>query len=181
MSCDITNGGGEPCKTLKGGLDAVFFINYGIEDADITYDGVNTDVIDDVNGVTNLYKFDLKGTNSFDQVINSSRENGTTFVEQTLKLQLKSREIAVMKTVKILAYGRPHVIVKTRNNKYYLAGLKRGMELTTANINSGVQMGDFNGYDITMVGQEELEANLLDCTTDAALATLFSSATIVNS
>ena len=181
MSCDIANGLEEQCKTLLGGIDAVFFANFGIADADVTYDGVNTDVIDDVNGVANLYKFELKGTNNFDQVINSSRENGTTFVEQTLKIQLKSREIATMKTVKMMAYSRPHVIIKTRNGKYYLAGLKRGMELTTANINSGVAMGDFSGYDITLVGMEQLEANLLDCTTDAALATLFSSATIVTS
>ena len=181
MSCDITNGLGTECKTLKGGLDAVFFINTALSDADVTYDGVNTDVIDNVNNVTSLYKYELKGTNSFDQVINSSRENGTTYVEQTLKIQLKSREIAVMKNVKLMSYGSPRVVIKTRNNKYYLAGFKRGMELTTANINSGIQMGDFSGYDLTLVGNEEIEANLLDCTTDAALATLFDSATIVTS
>jgi hypothetical protein len=181
MACDLVNGLTEQCKTLIGGIDAVYFVNFGIESGDLTYDVTNTDVIDAVANVTSLYKYELKGTNSFDQVVNSSRENGTTYVEQTLKMQLKSREIAVMKSVKLLAFGRPHVIVKTRNGKYYLAGLERGMELTTANINSGVQMADFNGYDITMVGMEKLEANLIDVADDAALATAFGSATIVTS
>ena len=181
MACDIiTNGGGEPCKTLVGGIDAVFFVNYG-DVATVTYDVTNTDVIDAVTGVANLYKFDLKGTNSFDQVINSSRENGTTYVEQTLKVQLKNRDITTMNTVKVMAYGRPHVVVKSRNGKYYFAGLERGMELTTANINSGIQMADFNGYDITLVGMEKLEANLIDAATDVALATAFGGATIVTS
>jgi len=179
MSCDIVNGmGSEPCKTLIGGLDAVYFVNKN-DYTGITYDGTNTDVIDSVAGVANLYKFELKGTNSFDQVINSSRENGTTYVEQTLKIQLKSREITTMKTVKLMSYGAPHVIVKTRNGKFYFAGLERGMELTTANINSGVQMGDFSGYDITLVGMEKLEANLIDVADEAALATAFGAATIV--
>ena len=178
MSCDILNGGGgEPCKTLIGGIDQIYFINYGSLTS-IVYDGVNTDVIDTAD-TPNLYKFELKGTNSFDQVINSSRENGTTFVEQTLKIQLKSREITTMKTVKLISYGRPHCIIHTRNNKFYLAGLERGMELTTANVNSGVALGDFNGYDITLVAQEKLEANLIDVADETALAVAFGTATIV--
>jgi len=78
-----------------------------------------------------------------------------------------------------MAYGRPHVIVKTRNNQYYLCGLNWGMELTTASVENGVALGDFTGYKLTLVGQEKLLANLIDVTTDAALATAFDDATIV--
>jgi len=78
MSCEILNGLGTECKTLRGGIDSVFFINTALTDADITYDLTNTDVIDNVNNVTNLYKYELKGTNSFDQVINSSSLSGST-------------------------------------------------------------------------------------------------------
>jgi hypothetical protein len=178
MSCDLANGRLEVCKDAVGGLDAIYFINYG-DIAGLSYNITNTDVIDSVTGVTSLYKYELKGTNSFTQVVNSSRENGTTFVEQTISVQLKKQDITTQKSVKLLAYGRPHVVVRTRNDQYFLAGLNRGMELTTANIESGVAMGDFNGYTLTFVGMEELQANFLDCSNETDLAVLFDDASIV--
>lgn len=183
MSCDIANGRLEQCKDSVSGLDAVFFINYGDynSETDVTYNVTNTDMIDDINGVASLYKYELKGANSFEQAINSSRENGTTFVEQTLTIQLKKQDAATHKTVKLLAYGRPHIVVKTRSNQYFLMGLERGADLTAGTISSGVQMGDMNGYGLTFTAQENIAANFLNCSTDAGLATVFSSATIVTS
>ena len=183
MSCDIANGRLEQCKDSVSGLDAIFFINYGDYNAetDVTYNVTNTDQIDDINGVSNLYKYELKGANSFEQAINSSRENGTTFVEQTLTIQLKKQDAATHKTVKLLAYGRPHIVVKTRSNQYFLMGLERGADLTAGTISSGVQLGDMSGYSLTFVAQENIAANFLNCSTDAGLATVFSAATIVTS
>lgn len=179
MSCDVANGRLEPCKDGIGGIDAIYFINYGIEASDITYDLTNTDVIDAVTGVTNIYKYELKGTNSLEQVVTSSRENGTSFVEQTLSVQLKKADITTHKNVKLLSYGRPHIIVKDRNGKYYMCGLNWGMELTTGNLSSGTALGDFNGYSLTFVGQEKIFANLIDVADDSALSTAFAAATIV--
>ena len=159
MSCDLGNGRLEPCKDALGGLDAVYFINFGAL-TNVAYDGTNTDVIDSAE-TASLYKFELKGTNSFEQVVNSSRENGTTFVEQTLSIQLKKKDATTLKIVKLLAYGRPHVVVRNRNNQFFLAGLNRGMELTTANLSEGVAMGDFNGSTLTLVGMEALPAQAL--------------------
>lgn len=177
MSCDLGNGRLEPCKDALGGLDAVYFINFGGL-TNVVYDGTNTDVIDTAEA-SSLYKFELKGTNSFEQAVNSSRENGTTFVEQTLSIQLKKKDATTLKIVKLLAYGRPHVVVRNRNNQFFLAGLNRGMELTTANLSEGVAMGDFNGSTLTLVGMEALPANLIDVVSETALATAFDGATIV--
>lgn len=185
MSCLLANGRAEVCKDVVGGLKNIYFINYGIEKADITYDGTNTDMIDAITGITSLYKFELKGTNTFEQVVTSSRENGTTFVEQTLSIQLKKQDVATTKNVKLLAYGRPHIVVENNAGQYFLAGLERGMDVTTGTISNGTALGDFNGYSLTFVGQEKIPANFLDCSTEAALATLFATsgvdATIVAS
>ncbi len=178
MACDIANGRVEPCKDSIGGLDAIYFVNFGIEESDITYT-VGTDEISDINGVTSLYKYELKGTNSFEQTITSSRENGTTFFEQVLSVELKKQDLATTKTVKLLAYGRPHIVVKNRAGQFKIAGLLRGMDLTAGTISDGVAMGDFNGYKLTFTGMENVPANFLDCSTEAELATLFSAATIV--
>ena len=179
MSCDLGNGRLEVCKTAVGGIDAIYFVNYG-DYTGITYDGTNTDVIDSVTGVSTLYKFELKGTNSFDQVVNSSRENGTQFVEQTLTFTLKNQDITTHQIAKMLAYGRPHAVIKSRNGSYFFAGLEHGLEVTTANVSNGTAMGDLNGYTFTMVGQEKLLANFIDvaANTDTALATVFGGATI---
>lgn len=182
MSCDISNGVAEPCKSAVGGLDAIYIINYGDYAAtDLTYDGTNTDMINDINSVSNVYKFELKGANSFEQTITSSRDNGTTFVEQTLTVNLKQQSAAKTKLVKLLSYGRPHIIVRTRANQYFLAGLERGMDLTTGVISNGTAMGDMNGYTLTFTGQENIPANFLNCSTEAGLVTVLSSATIVTS
>jgi hypothetical protein len=184
MACDIANGRLEVCKDAVGGIDAIYFINYGDYSypTDITY-VTGTDTIEAVANVTSLYKYELKGTNSFDQVITSSRENGTSFVEQTLSVILKKQDAATHKTVKLLSYGRPNIVIKNRNNQFFLAGLEHGMELTTANVANGTAMGDLNGYTLTFVGTEKLLANLLDCATEADLAggagDVFGVATIV--
>lgn len=186
MACDIANGRLEVCKDAVGGIDAIYFINYGDYSypTDITY-VTGTDTIDAVANVTSLYKYELKGTNSFDQVITSSRENGTSFVEQTLSVILKKQDAATHKAVKLLSYGRPNIVVKNRNNQFFLAGLEHGMELTTANVANGTAMGDLNGYTLTFVGTEKLLANLLECSSEADLAggagDVFGTATIVNS
>lgn len=82
-----------------------------------------------------------------------------------------------------MAYGRPHIVIKNRNNQFFLAGLEHGMEITTANVSNGTAMGDLNGYTLTFVGTEKLYANLLDCSNEAGLAggagDVFGTATIV--
>ena len=185
MSCQLANGRLEVCKDAVGGIDAVYFINYAdyAFPTDVTY-VATTDTIDLVANVASLYKYELKGTNSFEQVYNSSRENGTTFAEQTLTITLKKQDAGTHKSVKLLAYGRPHVVIKNRNNQFFLAGLEHGMELTTANASNGTAMGDLNGYTLTFVGTEKIYANLLDCSSEATLAgagagAVFTSATII--
>ena len=178
MPCDLTLGRLEPCKDNVGGLDAIYFVNFGQAPMEnITIDA--NDIITAVTGVTNLYKFELKGTNTFDQVVNSSRDAGTTFVEQTLSVMLKNQDSTTHKQMKMLAYGRPQIVVKTRTNKFFFAGMEYGTELTTANVASGTAMADMQGYTLTFVGSEKNLSNFIDCANEAELAVVFDDATIV--
>jgi hypothetical protein len=114
MACDLSLGRLETCKDSVGGLKAVYFVNYG-EMGAITYDGTNTDVIDEIQLSADAYKYELKGASTFTQNINSSRENGTTFFEQVLELTFKGLSVKDNKELKLMAYGRPHVIVEDNN------------------------------------------------------------------
>ena len=173
MACDITLGRLEPCKNNVGGLTAVYFINYG-DLVGVTYDATNTDAIEAVTGSPTAYKYDLKGTNSFDQTITSSRENGTTFFDQSLKLQLKDLTPAMHKQVKLLSYGRPLVIVEDNNTNFFLAGLEHGMEVTGGTIVTGTAMGDLSGYTLELKGMEKLPANFIVDDLDSAGFTIVS-------
>lgn len=182
MSCDITHGRLEQCKDVVGGLQAIYILNYGEYDpiTDVTYN-LGTDEISAIALTTvgtPIYKFELKGTNSFETTITSSRENGTTFFEQVLAVTLKKQDVQTHKEVKLLTYGRPNIIVRTNANQFFIAGLARGMDVTAGTIGNGTALGDMNGYSLTFTGQEAVPANFLDCTTEAGLATLLNNAVI---
>jgi hypothetical protein len=167
MSCDISLGRIEPCKDSVGGLKAVYFVNYG-DATGYTYDATNTDVIDAVAGTPVAYKYDLKGASTFTQNVNSSRENGTTFYEQVLELTFKKLSVVDNKQLKLMAYGRPQVVVEDNNGNLFYAGLKHGMDVTGGTIVTGGAMGDLSGYTLTLTGMEPVPANFIGDTLVAA-------------
>tara|TARA_R110000751_G_scaffold296965_1_gene406391 strand:- start:160 stop:720 length:561 start_codon:yes stop_codon:yes gene_type:complete len=183
MACDIIGGRTEQCKDSVSGLIAIYLINYG--DLDIpavtTYGtGDNTDQITAITGgTTSLYKFELKGTNSLETAITSSRDNGTTFFDSTLAVQLKRQDVKSTKNVKLISYGRPRIIIHARGDQWFLMGLDQGCDVTAGTISSGSALGDFNGYSLTFNAQEELPANWINCTTQAELVTLMGGSVVI--
>ena len=164
MSCDISRGRLEPCKDSVGGLNAVYFINKGGITAG--YDVTDTDVIDDLGSPT-AYKFDIKGGSTYTENITSSRENGTTTFEQVLELQLTKLTKEDHKTVKLLAYGSPHILIEDNNGNVFVAGLEHGLDVSGGTIVSGAAMGDMSGYTLTFSGMEKAPANFLGDTISA--------------
>ena len=167
MACDLTTGRSVPCKDVVGGIKAVYFINYG-ELGAITYDVTNTDAIDSFGGTPDAYEYDVKGNSSFEQTVTSSRENGTTFFEQTLNLTFTKLDKATHKELKVMASGRPHVIVEDYNGNLFTMGLLHGAEVTGGTIVTGAAMGDLSGYTLTLSAQEQVPANFIDNTLSGA-------------
>ena len=168
MSCDITLGRLEPCKKDVGGLVAVYFINYtaGL----LTGSGAATFGTDDlITGFAyalTLYTYDLRGTNSFDETNEQSRENGTSVFTQTGTIQLKKQDAATRKEMKLLGYGRPQVIVESyaedgKTTKFQLAGIENGCEVAASSV-SGAAMADFTGYNLVFTGMERESAYFVD-------------------
>tara|TARA_R110000803_G_scaffold54978_1_gene111817 strand:- start:51 stop:647 length:597 start_codon:yes stop_codon:yes gene_type:complete len=188
MGCDITAGRIEQCKDSVSGLKAMYLINYDDLNSDSTYvtygAGDNIDEIIDWAPIDdaaqlNIYKFELKSTtNSFTTAINSSRDNGTTFFEQTLVAALKRQDVVTHKNVKLLAYGRPRIVVRTMTDQFFLMGLDQGADMNAGTIASGSELGSFNGYEgLTFVAMEAEPANFIDCTTEAGLKVVFNNGT----
>lgn len=180
MACNLTIGRQEVCKETVGGLKAVYFINFQILPADVTF---SNDLITAIVNVDNLYKYELKSNeNVFDQEIVTSRESGTTFFRQTLTIKLKKQDTTTHKEIKLLAYGRPHVLVENNAGQFFMMGLFRGADLTAGSINNGGALGDFSGYSLTFVAEEKLPAPFTDiAAASSIIADCFTGATIVTS
>jgi hypothetical protein len=157
MACDISLGRLEACKDSVGGLKSVYFINYdGTLKDDVTNTLAIGDIIDaTVAGTTTYpaYKYELRGANSFDEANESSRENGTSFWTGTGTIALKKQDAPTRKELKVLSYGRPHVIFEDYNGNFFLAGAEHGCEVSV-NTASGSAMGDFSGYNLTITSIE---------------------------
>ena len=81
MSCDLSIGRNEPCKDNVGGIHCLYFINY----VDGLLETMTTDADDQITGFASpltLYKYVVKGANSFEETNENSRENGTSFWTQ---------------------------------------------------------------------------------------------------
>lgn len=166
MACNLTAGRTEVCKESVGGLKAVYFINYQ------TGSFTHTDPTDKGSEITafptpvlTAYKYELKGTSAYTETVNSSRENGTTFFNQELTLNLKQLTNEMTTQLKLMAYGRPQIVVHTNNGDALLIGEEEGADLTAGTIQTGAGLGDLYGYAITFTGQEKKNAAFLDGST----------------
>ena len=174
MACDLTKGRKEPCKDVVGGLKAVFFTDFG----DYGTVTETDDEITDMTGTFVAFRYELKGNSSFEQTITSSRENGTTFFDQTLSLTLKKLSKEDNKELKLLAYGRPHIAVEDYNGNVFIMGLQHGAEVNGGTISTGAAMADLSGYTLTFNSQELKPANFVDSPTAADPFNAMASATV---
>jgi len=151
MACNISAGRLEGCKDAVGGLNAIYFVNFG----DMGALSITDETVTAIAATTpNAYKYDLRGTSTFDQSLTSSRENGTTVAEQTLTVSLKKQDASTHKEVKMMAYGRPHVIIEDNNGDRWMLGEEFGAEMS-ATTSTGAAMGDKSGYELSFVAMEK--------------------------
>jgi hypothetical protein len=174
MACDLTQGRKEPCKDVVGGIKKVYFTDFGDFG---TVTSVNEEITD-MSGTFTAFEYDLKGNSSFETTVNSSRENGTTFFEQTLNITLKKLSKEDNKELKLLAYGRPHIAVEDYNGNVMVMGLENGADVSGGTIVTGAAMGDLSGYTLTFTAQETSPAKFLASPTAADPYAGMTSATV---
>jgi len=176
MACNITAGRNEVCKDSIGGLAGVYFLNFTT--GSFTKNG-NGEVTALPSGST-VYYYELKGNSAYTETVNTSRDNGTTFFSQELLLNLKKLTNEMTTQMKLLAYGRPQIVVWTMNGDALLVGEREGADMTAGTLQTGAAMGDLYGYSLTFTGQEQLPAAFLSgSTTTNPFAGLTTQPTVV--
>ena len=175
MACNLSAGRNEVCKESIGGIQGVYFVNYTTG----SFTKVNGEVTAVPSGSV-LYFYQLKGSSAYTETVNSSRENGTTFFSQELVLNLKKLTNEMTTQLKLMAYGRPQIVLWTMNGDALLVGEREGADVTAGTIQTGGALGDLYGYSVTFTGQEQLPAAFLSgSTTTNPFAGLSSQPTIV--
>ena len=177
MPCTfITTGRTLGCKDSVSGLKAIYFIGYDdVDYENVGFDVTNTDEIKTWTPASQLtmYKYELKGANSFETEIVSSRANGTTYFKGALTVQLKKQDVATHKSIKLLSYNRPRIVVRTMTDQFFLMGLEQGADVVGGTISSGESLDSFNGYTLNFESEETLPSPFLQCSDEAGLKTLF--------
>jgi hypothetical protein len=161
MACNLSAGRNEVCKDSIGGLAGVYFLNYTT--GSFTKNG-SGEITAFPSGST-VYYYQLKGTSAYTETVNSSRDNGTTFFSQELVLNLKKLTNEMTTQLKLMAYGRPQIVVWTMNGDALLVGETEGADVTAGTIQTGAGMGDLYGYSVTFTGQEKLPAAFISGST----------------
>lgn len=160
MGCLLTTGRELPCKDSVGGIKAVYLADYGSLGALTVTSGEVTAIA----GTPDLFQFDVKGNSSLEQGITSSRENGTTFYEQTLNLTLTKLDLATQQEIVQMAKARPHIFVEDYNGNYFLVGAVNGADVSGGTIVTGAAMGDLSGFTLVFSAQETLPAYFVTST-----------------
>jgi len=154
MACNLSQGRQEVCKESIGGLQGAYFINYTTGSFTKDANGYVTAL---PSGST-VYYYQLKGSSNYTETVNTSRDNGTTFFSQAATLNLKKLTQEMNTQLKLMAYGRPQIIVWTNNGDALLVGEKLGADVTAGTIQTGGALGDLYGYSVTLTGTEQLPA-----------------------
>ena len=153
MPCALTQGYSLDCKDSAGGITEVYFIEKGNVSAIVSASGV-------VTGLTKasgkrFWKYELpKETGSFTHNPQVSNENGTLFFDQNLTIVVNKLSAAINTELKLLAQNIVVAVVKDNNNKYWMLGKERGLDMSGSTSGSGTAFGDRSGYSLVFVGKE---------------------------
>ena len=153
MPCVISTGRLISCKDKVGGIKTVWFMNYADISQDITVDPT-THALTDI-GVQTVYQYDVQPeTASMSITISQSKENGTTFYDQSCEVVLHKLTPEDEDNVRLLTWGRPIIFVLDQNNQMFMLGAENGCS-ASGTIQSGTGFGDMSGYQLSFNGKEQ--------------------------
>ena len=151
MGCAKTlTGMGLDCRESVGGIKEVYILGDRNEaTVTVVNDAITTIVLAAGSDKFLPYKF-RKQTGSMVSTINTSEENGTTFVQTDVTLVFHKMEAKKRLEVASLMVGDCAMLVKDGNDKYWYLGKDEPVTMTAGTAGTGTAKGDKNGYDLTL-------------------------------
>ena len=160
MACSITiSGRALQCKDALGGIREVYIREYAGTDAFAT---PSSGAISDASSAIEFKQFAVQaGSSSFTQTVNASTENGSVHYSQVLSLSFNKMAAADVAEIADLNKARLSVIVRDKNDSYWVMGHVNGCEVTGGTFVSGQAVGDLNGATVEITAMELTAAPLL--------------------
>lgn len=162
MSCFISSGISLGCADSLGSLKTVYILG----DSGHTVSSISQTADEAISGITGtgtFYKFAVKrNTSSLTQTANKSFENGTVYYQPDLVLSFYKYDQDKRNLVKLMAQDdNLKVVVVDQNDTAYYLGEVNGMYLSAGTAETGLAVGDKNGFSLTLTGQEPNLASTL--------------------
>ena len=173
MACNITSALALDCMNSIGGLKTAYILSGAITSTTEAA-GEITDII----GSGSFYQFELaKDTAFYSEAITVSNVNGTVFYQGELTIVLQKMSAEKRNQILLLAANRDlRIAFEDNNGITYIAGLTRGMVMSSGTAATGTAVADLNGYTLVFQSQEPASAGILAGT----LADAVTGITIVN-
>ena len=174
MACLINSALALDCMDSLGGVKVAYILAGEIASTTENVGGEITDV----NGTGSFYEFQLaKDTAFYNETITPSNTNGSLFYQGELTIVLQKMDANKRNSILLLAQNRDlRIAFVDNNNVTYIAGLSRGMVMSSGTAATGTAVGDLNGYTLVFQSQEPQSAAIVEGT----LADVVTGITIVN-
>jgi len=170
MACALTQNYSLDCNDSFGGVKELYFA----AKADITVavtSGITTTITKAVG--KKFWKYELiHQTAEVSETKTPSRENGTSMVAQSIKFPINKMSVSLRNELENFCQATLLCVVVDNNGTPWLYGNDFGLTTTEVAGKTGVKLGDRNGYEITLVGEEKVLAVKVDATSFAALGTV---------
>jgi hypothetical protein len=152
MACALTTGYTLGCRDKVGGIEWVSFTEYGNKGSVTASSGTVTAW---TLSAGQFFKYEQdEEVAELTSTETLSRQNGTVFYAQEVKIAINGMTAALRQELRLLAQNRLIAIAKFRDGTYWVSGLDFGLMKSAGTSKSGLAFGDRQGYEQTFSGNE---------------------------
>ena len=161
MACIQTAGKVQVCAEALGGVKEILLVAFADLDGTLT---ITSNEVADSSATFTAYRYKVRNTSGEKQGVTETAEMGGSgnFFKQAIEVVIPAQTTADMVNFDALVKGRVMAFVWGNDNVVRCYGRTRGMEAEGGEISTGKELGDFNGYKLTLAGEESLPA--YECT-----------------
>jgi hypothetical protein len=156
MSCGLTSGRTEPCKSVSG-IKRVYLFKY-VQYANTQIVGVKGSTLTSFPATT-IYGYECVNANFNENIVND--ENGVK-IDQSLTFTLLKQDYLTTKTMQEIKQLELRYIIELNDGRYRIGGLFKGANMKELKLVSGGSKNSLNGYQITIESTEEYLAPFID-------------------
>ncbi|UII79997.1 hypothetical protein [Flagellimonas sp. CMM7] len=158
---DLTTGRKEPCKNNLGGLKRIYLTEY-VQYPNKLMVGRKTMKLTSFP-TTLLFEYQGNNKDAYESL------NGD-FYDQTVSFRMSQQDASTISNLSLLMKSRLRAVVVDWKAKNKVYGLENGLDIEIQ-AKSGSGKSDFNGYEITLKGQEQFQAPFVDYLPDSGFFT----------